>query len=97
MEVAPVNSLTPLKTVLTEYSKISTKGFDCHTLAESLKRLNQAVQATGNHRVSMNDYTTLSEMDQSWRMDKVTEDVKFGLDPNPNVFFSPYNLARVAR
>ena len=30
-------------------------------------------------------------------MDKVTEDVKFGLDPNPNVFFSPYNLAKVAR
>ena len=36
-------------------------------------------------------------MDQSWRMDKVTEDIKFGLDPNPNIFFSPYNLAKVAR
>ena len=30
-------------------------------------------------------------------MDKVAEDLKFGLDPNPTVFFSPYNLARVSR
>ena len=36
-------------------------------------------------------------MDNSWRMDKVTEDIRFGLDPNPNVFFSPYNLAGVSR
>ena len=36
-------------------------------------------------------------MDQSWRMDKLTEDIRFGLDPNPNVFFSPYNLAKVSR
>ena len=52
--------------------------------------------ALGNHPVKNNDYT-LSEMDQSWRLDKVTEDIKFGLNPNPNVFFSPYNLAKVAR
>ena len=52
--------------------------------------------ALGNHPVRTNDYT-LSEMDQSWRLDKVTEDIKFGLNPNPNVFFSPYNLAKVAR
>ena len=44
----------------------------------------------------MNDLT-LSEMDQNWRFDKVTEDVRFGLDPNPNVFFSPYNMAKVSR
>ena len=30
-------------------------------------------------------------------MDKLTEDIKFGLDPNPNTFFSPYNLAAVSR
>jgi len=30
-------------------------------------------------------------------MAKVTEDIKFGLDPNPNIFFSPYNMASVAR
>lgn len=46
--------------------------------------------------LTFSDYN-MSEMDQSWRMDKVTEDLKFGLDPNPNVFFSPYNLAKVAR
>ena len=27
----------------------------------------------------------------------MTEDIRFGLDPNPNVFFSPYNLAGVSR
>ena len=36
-------------------------------------------------------------MDQSWRMAKVSEDIKFGLDPNPTIFFSPYNMASVAR
>ena len=30
-------------------------------------------------------------------MDKLTNDIKFGLDPNPNIFFSPYNLADVSR
>ena len=96
MELAPVQSMKPLKTILSEYAKVSTSGFSCGVLAESLQRLNQATLALGNHPVKTNDYS-LSEMDQSWRLDKVTEDIKFGLNPNPNVFFSPYNLARVAR
>jgi len=36
-------------------------------------------------------------MDQSWRLDKVTQDLHYGLDPSPNVFFSPYNMAKVSR
>ena len=96
MELAPVQSMKPLKTILGEYAKVSTAGFSCEVLAESLKRLNMATAALGNHPVKTNDYT-LSEMDQSWRLDKVTEDIKFGLNPNPNVFFSPYNLAKAAR
>ena len=89
-------SLKPIVTCLKEYSRLSNKGFDCGVLAESLKRLNQVVAAGGNDPLTFNDYS-LSEMDQSWRMDKVTEDLKFGLSPNPNVFFSPYNLGRVSR
>ena len=96
MEMAPVQSLTPIKACLQEYAKISTKGFSCEVLAQSLKRLNQAVAATGNCAMTMNDLT-LTELDQSWRMDKVSEDIKFGLDPNPNIFFSPQNLAQVSR
>jgi len=65
-------------------------------LAESLKRLNQTVAALGNDPLSFSDLS-LSEMDQSWRLEKVTEDLRFGLDPKPNVFFSPHNLATVAR
>ena len=52
--------------------------------------------AIGNNPLSFSDYS-LSEMDQSWRVDKLTEDLKFGLSQNPNVFFSPYNLAEVSR
>ena len=96
MELAPVQSMKPIKTILGEYAKVSTSGFSCEVLAESLQRLNQATLALGNHPVKTDDYT-LSEMDQSWRLDKVTEDIKFGLDPNPNIFFSPYNMAKVAR
>ena len=96
MEMAPVQSLTPIKDCLQEYSKLANSGFDCGVLAESLQKLNQAVEAVGNNPLTFNDYT-LSEMDSSWRMQRLTDDVKFGLDPNPNVFFSPHNLARVAR
>lgn len=96
MELAPVMSQKPIQTCLMEYSKLANKGFDCGVLAHSLKLLNQAVAAGGNDPLTFNDYT-LSEMDTSWRMDKVTEDLRHGLSPNPNVFFSPYNLGRVSR
>ena len=36
MELAPVQSMKPLKTVLSEYAKVSTAGFSCEVLAESL-------------------------------------------------------------
>jgi hypothetical protein len=42
-----------------------------------------------------NDYT-LPEMDISWRMDKVAEDIKFGLTHDSS-FFSPKNMARSSR
>jgi len=96
METNPVQSLTPIKSCLKDYSKIADKGWDCGVLAESLKYLNSAVAAVGNNPLHFNDYS-LTEMDQSWRMDKLTEDIRFGLIPNPNVFFSPYNLAKVSR
>ena len=40
MELAPVQSMKPLKTVLSEYAKVSTAGFSCEVLAESIERLN---------------------------------------------------------
>ena len=43
------------------------------------------------------DDLSIFEMDSNWRMDKVAEDLKFALSDNPNIYFSPYNLAKVAR
>lgn len=40
MRLAPVQSMKPLKSILGEYAKITTSGFSCEVLAESLKRLN---------------------------------------------------------
>ena len=40
MDLAPVNSMQPLKNVLSEYSALTNRGFDCEVLAESLKRVN---------------------------------------------------------
>lgn len=40
MELSPVHSTTPIKQCLKEYSRLSRDGFDCDTLAQSLKRLN---------------------------------------------------------
>ena len=96
MEMSAMMSQEPIKTCLEEYSTLTHRGFSCEILAESLKRLNQTVAAIGNMPLTFNDYT-LSEMDQSWRMDKIADDLKYGLDPNPNAHFSPHNLARVSR
>ena len=62
MEMSPVQSMTPIKFCLQEYSKLSNSGFDCSVLATSLKLLNQVVAAGGNEPISMNDYT-MSELD----------------------------------
>ena len=43
------------------------------------------------------DDLTIFEMDSNWRFDRVAEDLKFCLTDNPNVPFSPYNLASAAR
>ena len=37
METAPVQSMTPVKTVFMEYSKMANKGWNCGVLAQSLK------------------------------------------------------------
>lgn len=42
-----------------------------------------------------NDYA-ITEMDQSWRMEKVAEDVKWGLS-HEFAFFSPKNMARASK
>ena len=66
------------------------RGFDSEVMAKSLEHLLLAVRGRGNKPKVMNDYE-LSEMDQSWRMHKVADDLKFALKPES--YFSPYFMA----
>ena len=101
MKTSLLMSMAPLKTCLSEYSKMTARGFDCYLLANSLRMVNQAVTARGNKPKLYTDYA-IHELDTSWRMEKVLADVKFGLggstghDPH-SVFFSSYNMADVSR
>jgi hypothetical protein len=81
--------------VLSEYSKLTKQGFNCELLANSLEDLNGVLQARGNKPKVWTDYET-HEMDGSWRMDKVAEDILFGLT-SEHAFFSPHNQGRVSR
>lgn len=96
MEMAQLQSSTPIRHILNLYENITRKGFDDYTLAESLKRLNQTLQARGNMPRTYSDLST-SEMEINWRFDKVAEDLKYALTDKPTRPFTPYNLARVAR
>ena len=62
METAPVQSMTPVKTVFMEYSKMANKGWNCGVLAQSLKLINSAIAAVGNQPLNYLDMN-LSEMD----------------------------------
>ena len=70
MNAAVLMSMTPLKTCLSEYIKMTTRGFDCQFLASSLKMVNQAVTARGNMPKLNKDYSVF-DLDVSWRMEKV--------------------------
>jgi len=87
---------TPVQQVLSEYNKLTARGFNCDVLATSLEHLSNVIQARGNRPHAFADYT-LSEMDQSWRMEKVASDIIFALNPENNTFFSPHNMARASR
>lgn len=95
MQFSPLISQTPIKSVLSEYNKLTVRGFDCDVLANSLKYLSQTIQAKGNCPKVYADYS-LPEMDISWRFDKVSSDVKFALQ-NDTQFFSATNMALSSR
>jgi hypothetical protein len=70
MKSAVLISQTPVKQVLSEYNKLTGRGFNCEVLANSLDHLHATVHARGNNPKVYADYS-VSEMDQSWRMEKV--------------------------
>ena len=101
MNASVLMSMTPLKACLSEYIAMTTRGFDCQFLADSLRMINQAVSARGNVPKVGKDYS-ITDLDVSWRMEKLFQDLRFGLsgpkgnDPH-SVFFSSYNMAEISR
>lgn len=87
---APLYSLTPLKDILRTYNELTTRGFNSELVAETLKNVHNALRARGFRPRVMNDYSH-SELEQSWRMQKLIDDVIFGL--RPDQFYSPTHLA----
>lgn len=52
----------PVKQVLSEYNKLTGRGFNCEVLANSLEHLSKVIEARGNKPRVYADYT-LTEMD----------------------------------
>ena len=101
MRTSIFQTMTPMKVILAEYSKMTTRGFDCYLLAKSLRIVNDTISARGNSPKLWSDYS-IYEMDTSWRFEKVFQDVKFGLaGPNGNdpsfAYFSAPHMAEVSR
>ena len=95
MRTAILNSQTPVRLILSEYNKLTSRGFNCEVLANSLEHLQTTLHARGNSPKVYADYSS-SEMDLSWRMEKVAMDLKFGLT-SENAYFSSNNMGRISR
>lgn len=74
---------------------MTTHGFNDELIATFLENFNGVIQAGGNNPMVYDDYS-ITEMDQSWRMEKVAEDLKWGLT-HEFAFFSPANQGRAAK
>lgn len=94
MATAPLMSETPVKLILSEYSKMSSQGFDGRIMSQSLEHLLQVVQGRGNKPRVFADLS-IEELDTSHRMTKVVEDLKFALTTDQ--YFSSHLMAKSAR
>lgn len=73
--------MTPLKDILKNYNEMTSRGFDSELVALTLRNIDEALRARGFRPRVMNDYS-LSELEQSWRMQKLVDDIIFGLRPD---------------
>ncbi len=87
-------SQTPLKDILKYYNDLAHRGFNSETAAKTLSHLEKALRARGFKGRVQTDYSA-TELDQSWRMQKLVDDIKFGL--RADQFFAPQHLAQVAQ
>jgi hypothetical protein len=70
--------MNPLKEILKAYNDLSQRGFNSEATVETLKNLGAVMRARGFKGRVKGDYSA-SEMDHSWRMQKLIDDLKFGL------------------
>ena len=92
MIMASTYSSTPLKEILKKYNELCTRGFDSYSMATTLEILAQACQSRGNKPRVMNDYSlNTGELDQSWRMQKVCDDLKFAMGSGTSYSQTTYN------
>lgn len=94
MATAPLMTETPVKLILTEYNNLSSQGFDGRIISQTLEHLVQNVNGRGQKPRVFTDYS-LPELDTSWRMSKVAEDLKYALTSDQ--FFSSHLMAKSAR
>lgn len=94
MATAPLMTETPVKLILTEYNNLSSQGFDGRIISQTLEHLVQNVHGRGQKPRVFTDYS-LPELDTSWRMSKVAEDLKYALTSDQ--FFSSHLMAKSAR
>lgn len=90
---AIIYSITPLKDILKAYNELTQRGFNSEATVETLKNIGGVMRARGYKGRVQGDYST-NELQQSWRMQKLIDDLKFGL--RPDQFFSAHHLAQTS-
>jgi hypothetical protein len=99
--MAPTYYDTPLKEILKGYNELTTRGFDGDSMAACLKAAVKQFEGRGFKPRTMNDYTT-NGMDNSWRMQKIVDDIKFAVSKDTQDYLtgggllSAYHLAKIS-
>ncbi len=84
-------SQNPLKEVLKNYNELTIRGFNSEATVETLNNIGKVFRARGYKGRVYGDYNA-AELDQSWRMQRFAEDLKYGL--RKDQFISPAHLAQ---
>lgn len=79
-----------MKEILKAYNELTQRGFNSEATVQTLKNVSAVLRARGFKGRVHTDYST-TELDHSWRMQKLIDDLKFGL--RSDQFFSATHLA----
>jgi hypothetical protein len=71
-------SLNPLKDILKSYNDLTSRGFNAEATVHTLHSISNVLRARGFKGRHRGDYSP-AELDQSWRMQKLVDDLKFAL------------------